>query len=140
MASGMIVHGIPGSPYVRAALLTLEEKGAAYELAAMAFGTLKQQPHLALAFNEELHDRGDDSANPEFLAIQESDQARIRQALEELPAPLREVIILRELEGLSYQEIARVTESPVGTVMSRLSRGRRQLQGQLAASEGGEAI
>jgi glutathione S-transferase len=43
----MIVHGIPGSPYVRAALLTLEEKGAAYELGAMSFGTLKQQPHLS---------------------------------------------------------------------------------------------
>ena len=45
--SGMIVHGIPGSPYVRAALLALEEKGAAYELAAMQFGTVKQQPHLS---------------------------------------------------------------------------------------------
>ena len=45
--SGMIVHGIPGSPYVRAALLSLEEKGAAYEFAAMAPGTLKQQPHLS---------------------------------------------------------------------------------------------
>src|ERR1700746_418505 len=45
--SGMIVHGIPGSPYVRAALLALEEKGAEYELAAMQFGTLKQQPHLS---------------------------------------------------------------------------------------------
>ena len=42
-----IVHGIPGSPYVRAALLALEEKGAEYELAAMQFGTLKQQPHLS---------------------------------------------------------------------------------------------
>ena len=47
MTSGMIVHGVPGSPYVRAALLTLEEKGAQYELAAMALGTLKQQPHLS---------------------------------------------------------------------------------------------
>lgn len=45
--SAMIVHGIPGSPYVRAALLTLEEKGAEYELAAMAPGGLKQQPHLS---------------------------------------------------------------------------------------------
>lgn len=43
----MIVHGIPGSPYVRAALLTLEEKGADYRLAAMPFGTLKQEPHLS---------------------------------------------------------------------------------------------
>ncbi|HEV3371461.1 MAG TPA: glutathione S-transferase family protein [Xanthobacteraceae bacterium] len=47
MKSGMIVHGIPGSPYVRAALLALEEKGAEYELAAVQFGTLKQQPHLS---------------------------------------------------------------------------------------------
>jgi glutathione S-transferase len=45
--SRMIVHGIPGSPYVRAALLALEEKGADYELAAMAFGTVKQEPHLS---------------------------------------------------------------------------------------------
>jgi glutathione S-transferase len=45
--SGMVVHGVPGSPYVRAALLTLEEKGAPYQLAAMAPGTLKQQPHLS---------------------------------------------------------------------------------------------
>jgi glutathione S-transferase len=43
----MIVHGVPGSPYVRAALLTLEEKGAEYELAAMRLGTLKQEPHLS---------------------------------------------------------------------------------------------
>ena len=47
MASGMIVHGVPGSPYVRAALLSLEEKGADYELAAIAPGMLKQQPHLS---------------------------------------------------------------------------------------------
>jgi glutathione S-transferase len=47
MATKMIVHGVPGSPYVRAALLTLEEKGAEYELAAMALGTLKQEPHLS---------------------------------------------------------------------------------------------
>ncbi|HYZ41264.1 MAG TPA: glutathione S-transferase family protein [Stellaceae bacterium] len=45
--SSMIVYGIPGSPYVRAALLALEEKGADYKLAAMAPGTLKQQPHLS---------------------------------------------------------------------------------------------
>jgi glutathione S-transferase len=47
MATKMIVHGVPGSPYVRAALLALEEKGAEYEFAAMALGTLKQQPHLS---------------------------------------------------------------------------------------------
>jgi glutathione S-transferase len=47
MASDMIVYGVPGSPYVRAALLTLEEKNAPYKLAAMAPGTLKQEPHLS---------------------------------------------------------------------------------------------
>jgi glutathione S-transferase len=47
MATKMIVHGVPGSPYVRAALLTLEEKAAEYEFAAMALGMLKQQPHLS---------------------------------------------------------------------------------------------
>jgi glutathione S-transferase len=47
MTARMIVHGVPGSPYVRAALLSLEEKGAEYELAAMGLGTLKQQPHLS---------------------------------------------------------------------------------------------
>jgi glutathione S-transferase len=47
MANKMIVHGVPGSPYVRAALLALEEKGAGYELAAMGLGSLKQEPHLS---------------------------------------------------------------------------------------------
>lgn len=47
MASGMIVHGVPGSPYVRAALLALEEKSADYEFTAMALGALKQEPHLS---------------------------------------------------------------------------------------------
>ena len=47
MTSSMIVHGVPGSPYVRAALLTLEEKDAEYEFAAISLGTLKQQPHLS---------------------------------------------------------------------------------------------
>jgi glutathione S-transferase len=45
--SDMVVHGVPGSPYVRAALLSLEEKGADYEFAAMPFGTTKQEPHLS---------------------------------------------------------------------------------------------
>ncbi len=47
---------------------------------------------------------------------------RVRRAVEELPMDFREVIVLRELEGLSYQEIATVVDIPIGTVMSRLSR------------------
>jgi RNA polymerase sigma-70 factor (ECF subfamily) len=98
----------------------------------------KRQAQGTVVFHEAIHDRGDESSNPEFLAIRKCDQVRVRQALEELPPPLREVIVLRELEGLSYQQIATVTEVPIGTVMSRLSRGRQQLQGRLASGpEGG---
>jgi RNA polymerase sigma-70 factor, ECF subfamily len=100
----------------------------------------KRRAQVAVVFNEEVHAREDESSNPEFLAIRKCDQELVRQALEELPPQLREVILLRELEGLSYQEIASVTEIPIGTVMSRLSRGRRQLQGRLASCPEGEAI
>ena len=100
----------------------------------------KRRSQAAVVFDEDIHDRGDESSNPEFLAIRECDQACVRQALEELPPQFREVILLREFEGLSYQEIAAVTEIPIGTVMSRLSRGRRQLQERLAFCPDGEAI
>jgi RNA polymerase sigma-70 factor (ECF subfamily) len=55
--------------------------------------------------------------------------------LERLPADLREVIVLREIEGLSYQEISEVAGVPVGTVMSRLSRARQRLQKVVRAGE-----
>jgi RNA polymerase sigma-70 factor (ECF subfamily) len=93
----------------------------------------KQQSHAALAFDENLHDRDDESANPAFQAIRQCEQEAVRTAVAELPPQLREAIVLRELEGLSYQEIATVTEVPIGTVMSRISRGRQQLQRRLAA-------
>ncbi len=64
----------------------------------------------------------------EALLIGRADQALVRKALGELPPAFRETIILRELEGLTYQEIARVTDVPVGTVMSRLARARDQLR------------
>jgi RNA polymerase sigma factor (sigma-70 family) len=93
----------------------------------------KRRSQVTVSFQEGAHDRGDDSSNPEFLAIRKCDQAEVRRALEDLPPPLREAVVLRELEGLSYQEIADVAEIPVGTVMSRLSRGRRDLQRRLAS-------
>lgn len=57
-----------------------------------------------------------------------ADTEALRIALEELPLEFREALVLRELEGLSYKEIAGIAEVPVGTVMSRLARARRQLQ------------
>ena len=58
----------------------------------------------------------------------------LSEALERLPAELREVIVLREMEGLSYKEIAGVADVPIGTVMSRLSRARKRLQQAMAGS------
>jgi RNA polymerase sigma-70 factor, ECF subfamily len=100
----------------------------------------KRRAQAEVVVFEDVHDRGDESSNPEFLAMSKCDEALVRQALEELTPPLREAIVLRELEGLSYQQIAAVTEVPIGTVMSRLSRGRQQLHRRLTASPEGEPI
>ena len=56
---------------------------------------------------------------------------RVHRAIEELPVDFREVVVLRELEGLSYKEIAAVIGTPIGTVMSRLARARERLLGVL---------
>ena len=92
----------------------------------------------AASFDEGVHGQADESLNPEHLAARRADRQLLRAALEELPPEFREVMVLRELEGLSYQEIAAVTEIPVGTVMSRLSRARKHLQRRLAPCLGGE--
>lgn len=76
-------------------------------------------------FDEEVH--GTAGVTPEALAIAGSDRERLTRALEALPPRYREVIVLRELEGLSYKEIADIVSIPIGTVMSALSRARRQL-------------
>jgi RNA polymerase sigma-70 factor (ECF subfamily) len=62
---------------------------------------------------------------------------RLRAAIAALPDPLREVIVLRELEEFSYAQIAHVVDVPIGTVMSRLSRGRKRLHEALADDEPG---
>src|SRR5437762_5364786 len=81
-------------------------------------------------FDEELHMQS--SATPESIAIAGDDRERLKQALETLPPRFREILILRELEGCSYKEIAAITSIPMWTVMSSLSRARRQLQSALA--------
>ena len=70
--------------------------------------------------------------NPEAAVIINERNTMLRDALERLPRPLREVLILRELEGLSYKEIAKITGRPAGTVMSRLSRARGELRESLS--------
>jgi RNA polymerase sigma factor (sigma-70 family) len=97
----------------------------------------------ATAFDESVHsdaarDAGVAAAEPADLALERSDRREtLAQALERLPAELRETIVLREIEELSYKEIGEVMEVPIGTVMSRLSRGRKRLQAALTASREG---
>jgi RNA polymerase sigma factor (sigma-70 family) len=84
------------------------------------------------------HERGPGPADPaietpESLLIAKTDAARLEAAIAALPTPFRETLVLRELQGLDYREIADVTGVPVGTVMSRLARARRRL----AATIGG---
>ena len=70
----------------------------------------------------------DNALDPEERLLQQHTIALVRAALEQLPVDFREVIVLREIEGLSYKEIAEVAGVPVGTVMSRLARARERLQ------------
>lgn len=77
----------------------------------------------------------DESPGPEDLAMKQDSGARLRKALEKLPPDFREVIVLRELEEMSYNEIAGVTGTPLGTVMSRLSRARDRLRRALLELE-----
>ncbi|MEP7310545.1 MAG: sigma-70 family RNA polymerase sigma factor [Acidobacteriota bacterium] len=86
---------------------------------------------------EDLDSRADASPGPEAQLIQQRTVDRVRGALEALPTDFREVLVLRELEGLSYKEIAAVAGIPIGTVMSRLARGRDRLLGVLTAGEAG---
>jgi RNA polymerase sigma factor (sigma-70 family) len=72
---------------------------------------------------------------PELSAIRSQDTALVQQALAALPPQFREVIVLKELEDMSYKEIAGVTEVPIGTVMSRLARGREMLKKELLKKE-----
>ncbi|MBV8830529.1 MAG: sigma-70 family RNA polymerase sigma factor [Acidobacteriaceae bacterium] len=71
-------------------------------------------------------------SDPEAELIKNTNSQQVREALEELPLEYREILILRELEDLSYKEIAQIIEKPLGTVMSRLSRARRELYARLA--------
>jgi RNA polymerase sigma factor (sigma-70 family) len=85
----------------------------------------------AVEFDEGIHSTNGDAADPETILIRSADKELVRRALEELPLQFREALILRELEGLSYKEIAQVADIPVGTVMSRLARGRKLLEAGL---------
>ena len=67
-------------------------------------------------------------SDPQTLLLQKVEREQVRAAIERLPVHYREVIVLRDLEGFSYQQIAAILQCPAGTVMSRLGRAREQLR------------
>ena len=76
---------------------------------------------------------GDAEAETEMIA--KADAARLQGAIEKLPPPFRETLVLRDLQGLDYKEIAKVTGVPIGTVMSRLARARQRLMTMITKDE-----
>jgi RNA polymerase sigma-70 factor (ECF subfamily) len=94
------------------------------------------------AFDEVTESFEAEGMNPETLLLRKEDRQSVWRAVEELPAEFREVVILRDLKGLSYKEIAAVTAVPMGTVMSRLARGRERLYQRLSetVSSGRELV
>ena len=86
-----------------------------------------------IGLEEQVHDPNDPSPDPEEMLLISSDREQVKRALEQLPFEFRDVIVLRELEGFSYKEIATTVGVPLGTVMSRLSRGREWLRRLLSS-------
>lgn len=86
-----------------------------------------------IAFDEELHSESSEKEHPEAALLRAADRETVSRALDALPPEFREAIVLRELQGLSYREIAELTNVPIGTVMSRLSRARRYLERTVGA-------
>jgi RNA polymerase sigma-70 factor, ECF subfamily len=94
----------------------------------------------ATEFDETVHVPDSQAPNPEQAALQNDNDSSVRQAVEGLPTGFREVLILREIEGMSYKEIAEITGMPTGTVMSSLSRARGRLRQALAGAMNGNQM
>jgi RNA polymerase sigma factor (sigma-70 family) len=88
----------------------------------------------AAEFDETIHSEAAAGEHPGSELARRDSRATLAEALDRLPHDLREVIVLREIEGLSYKEIGDVVDVPIGTVMSRLSRARKRLQEALVVS------
>jgi RNA polymerase sigma-70 factor (ECF subfamily) len=105
----------------RAWLLTIVRRAWYARLSSQRAGAASTE------YDEMADTRPDKSLGPEALVMQRQTVERVRRAVEQLPVDCREIIVLRELEGLSYKEIAAVVGIPIGTVMSRLARARERL-------------
>lgn len=94
-----------------------------------AFDALRKSSSRATEeLEENVANPGDgDKFDPHEIFLRAADAQRVRQAIQLLTPGIREVIVLREMEGFSYKEIAGIVQAPIGTIMSRLARGRRRL-------------
>lgn len=93
---------------------------------------LQQNRRPAAVLEDDVAEPEAAQTNPETLLIRNVDTELLKQAVEELPVEFREVVVLRELEGMSYKEISGIISVPLGTVMSRLARARDRLQKSLS--------
>ena len=98
----------------------------------------KNWGHECVPLDNSLMEVADTAPRPESQLMHEFDRELLRLALMDLPVEFREVVVLRDLEGLSYKEIAVISEIPLGTVMSRLARARRRLEKALASQQNEE--
>jgi len=106
------------------------------------YSRVSRKPNAAerTRLNDGQDQRPDTALDPEERLLQQHTVALVRAALEQLPVDFREVIVLREIEGLSYKEMAAVVGVPIGTVMSRLARARERLQTILKLNAPREAL
>jgi RNA polymerase sigma factor (sigma-70 family) len=133
------LRGIGGFAGVnaRAWLLTIVRHAAYTWLGKNRSASLLMVDDLEAVERKELS-RGvpmDQSQTPEAALIAKADAARLESAIAELPLPYRETLVLRDVQGLDYREIAEVTKVPIGTVMSRLARARRRLIARIGTDE-----
>lgn len=95
----------------------------------------RDKSRVAVPLGDEGFEPRDDSPDPERVLLDQSRREQVRQAISHLEPEFREVIVLREMEGLSYKEIAAALGIPMGTVMSRLSRARNLLLVELGGAK-----
>lgn len=91
-----------------------------------------RQQHVTDLFDEERHSDTSPAADPEVLLRQTDAASAIERALDQLSRRAREVLVLREMDGLSYRQLAAAMDMPLGTVMSTLSRARQAVRGALS--------
>jgi len=99
-----------------------------YRILRNSFLSSKSALKTTVVFDEEDPETASPSSSPESLLIEQANRDTVRAALTELSVPFREILLLCEVEEMSYEEIARTLSIPLGTVMSRLSRARKALR------------